>query len=61
MSYEPGSIQCRGLIAAKESLLTAMSSLSKIENIEHIQSQLKEIYRELDVIHEGRKVIENEV
>ena len=61
MPYEPGSTQCRGLIAAKENLLSAMNSLSKIENIEHIQAQLKEIYKELDQIHEGRKVIENEL
>ncbi len=61
MPYEPGSTQCRGLIAAKESLLTAMSSLNKIENIDHIHSQLKEIYKELDEMHEGRKILENEV
>ena len=61
MPYEPGSSQCRGLIAAKESLLTAMSSLNKIENIDHIHSQLREIYKELDELHEGRKAIENEL
>ena len=61
MPYEPGSTECRGLIAAKESLLTAMSSLNRIENTDHIKNQLKEIYKELDMIHEGRKVIENEV
>ncbi len=61
MSYEPGSTQCRGLIAAKDNLLSAMNSLNKIENIDHIQLKLKEIYRELDEIHEGRKIIENEL
>ena len=60
MPYEPGSTQCRGLIAAKESLLTAMSSLKNIENIDHVQLQLKGIYKELDELHEGRKRIENE-
>ncbi len=60
MPYEPGSTQCLGLIAAKESLLTAMSSLHNIENIDHILSQLKSIYKELDEIHEGRKILENE-
>ena len=59
MPYEPGSTQCRGLIAAKESLLIAMSSLNNIENIDQIISRLKEIYKELDEIHEGRRVIEN--
>tara|TARA_B100000700_G_C14382382_1_gene551009 strand:+ start:279 stop:464 length:186 start_codon:yes stop_codon:yes gene_type:complete len=61
MSYEPGSPQCRGLITAKESILAAMSSLGKIDNIGHINSQLKEIYKELDEIHEGRKIIEKEI
>ena len=61
MPYEPGSTQCLGLIAAKESLLKAMTSLHNIENIAHIHSQLKAIYKELDEIHEGRKIIENEV
>ncbi len=61
MPYEPGRAQCRGLIAAKESLLTAMGSLKNIEHIEHIHSQIKSIYKELDDIHEGRKVIEKEL
>ena len=60
MPYEPGSPQCRGLITAKENLLSAMKSLQKIENIEHIDTQLREIYKELDDIHEGRKALENE-
>ena len=60
MSYEPGSPECRSLIAAKESLLTAITSLNKIEKIDHIHLQLKAIYKELDEIHEGRKLIENE-
>ncbi len=61
MPYEPGSKQCSGLITAKDSLLTAISALNKLENIEHIQAQLKDIYQQLDEIHEGRKIIENEI
>ena len=61
MTYEPGSSQCRSLIAAKESLITAMSSLTNIEGISHLQLQLKEVYKELDEMHERRKVIENEI
>ena len=34
---------------------------SKIDNIDHINSQLKEIYKELDEIDEGRKIIEKEI
>ena len=59
MSYEPGSTECLALISAKENLLSAINSLNKIQNIEHIQIQLKNIYKELDEIHEGRRVIEN--
>ena len=47
MPYEPGSTECRGLIAAKESLLTAITSLNKIKDISHIQAQLKDIYKEI--------------
>ncbi len=61
MPYEPGSKQCSGLITAKDSLLAAISALNKLENVEHIQTQLKKIYQELDEIHEGRKMIENEI
>ncbi len=60
MPYEPGSPQCRSLIAAKENLLSAMNSLNKIENIDHILVSLKTMYKELDQLHEGRKVLENE-
>ena len=61
MTYEPGSKQCLGLISAKENILNAINSLNKVDKIEHIDSQLKSIYKELDVIHEGRKIIENEI
>ena len=61
MSYEPGSPECLGLISAKDNILNAINSLNKIKNIEDIQIKLKEIYKEIDEIHEGRKLIENEV
>ena len=61
MPYEPGSTQCLGLIAAKDSILSAMNSLSRIEKVDHIKEQLKTIYSDLDRLHEARKVIENEV
>ena len=44
MSYEAGSKECRNLIDAKESLLSAMESLSEIIGTENLQLQLKEIY-----------------
>ena len=58
MSYEPGSSECLGLISAKENLLSAINSLNKIQNTSQIQSQLKNIYQELDKIHESRQQLE---
>ena len=55
MSSEAGSTQCRGLIEAKESLLKAMNSLGAIENSDHIQETLREIYNELEKLHESRR------
>ncbi len=59
MSYEPGSLECRLLIEAKENLLNAMKPLSKIKDVEQIKNQLLEIYKELDNMHEVRRVEES--
>ena len=59
MSSEAGSPQCRGLIEAKESLIKAMSSLGAIENTDHIQQTLRDIYNELEKLHESRRVKES--
>ena len=58
MSYEAGSKECRHLIEAKESLLSAMESLSKINKTDVLQIQIKEIYNKLEVMHDKRKKIE---
>ena len=58
MPYEAGSKECRHLIEAKESLLLAMESLSKINSTDLLQIQIKEIYNELEVMHDKRKKIE---
>ena len=58
MSYEAGSKECRHLIEAKESLLSAMYSLSNINSTELIQNQIKEIYNKLELMHDNRKKIE---
>ena len=55
MSSEAGSTQCRGLIEAKESLIKAMNSLGAIENLDHIQKKLLEVYNELEQLHESRR------
>ena len=58
MSYEAGSKECRHLIEAKESLLLAMESLSKINSTDILQIQIKEIYNKLEELHDKRKKIE---
>tara|TARA_Y100000768_G_C23845231_1_gene618183 strand:+ start:722 stop:907 length:186 start_codon:yes stop_codon:yes gene_type:complete len=58
MSYEAGSKECRHLVEAKESLLLAMESLSKINSTDILQIQIKEIYNKLEELHDKRKKIE---
>ena len=59
MSYEAGSKECRHLIEAKESLLSAMESLSNINSTDILQIQIKEIYNKLELMHDNRKKIES--
>jgi len=59
MSYEAGSKECRNLIDAKESLLSAMESLSEIRDSENLQLQIKDIYNTLEEMHDDRRVIES--
>ena len=58
MPYEAGSKECRHLIEAKESLLSAMESLSNINSTDILQIQIKDIYNKLEVMHDKRKKIE---
>ena len=59
MSYEAGSKECRHLIEAKDSLLSAMKSLNNINSTDLLQSQIKEIYNKLEIMHDNRKEIES--
>ena len=59
MSYEAGSKECRHLIEAKESLLSALVALSNINSTDPIQVQIKEIYNKLEYMHDNRKRIES--
>ena len=59
MSYEAGSKECRHLIEAKENLLLAMDSLSKISTTESLQLQIKDIYNTLETMHDNRRKIES--
>ena len=58
MSYEAGSKECRQLIEAKDSLLSAMESLSDIDSTDVLQIQIKDIYNKLEILHDKRKEIE---
>tara|TARA_Y100000589_G_scaffold291328_1_gene294776 strand:+ start:686 stop:886 length:201 start_codon:yes stop_codon:yes gene_type:complete len=58
MSYEAGSKECRNLIDAKESLLSAMESLSEIRETEDLQLQIKNIFNTLEEMHDNRRDIE---
>ena len=59
MSYEAGSKECRHLIEAKESLLSAMEALTNINSTEQLQNQIKVVYNELENMHDKRKQIES--
>ena len=59
MSYEAGSTECRGLIEAKESLIKAMKSLGAIKDLDHIQIKLRDVYNELEKLHESRRIKES--
>ena len=59
MSYEAGSKECRNLIDAKESLLSAMESLGEIRDTEKLQVQIKDIYNTLEKMHDNRRDFES--
>ncbi len=60
MSYEAGSRECRSLIEAKESLINVIESLRGLEDTDHIQKQLLDLYNDLESMHEKRREQENE-
>ena len=59
MSYEAGSKECRNLIDTKESLLSAMESLSEIRDTDNLQVQIRDIYNMLEKMHDNRRNIES--
>ena len=59
MSSEAGSPQCRGLIEAKESLIKAMNSLGSLDDLDHIQKTLRDVYNELEQLHDSRRMKES--
>ena len=61
MPYEPGSTECLSLISAKDNILVIINLLNKMEETKEIQDKLKDIYKDLDYLHERRKKIEDEL
>ena len=59
MSSEAGSTQCRGLIEAKESLIKALKSLEAVEKSEQLQQTLRDVYNQLEILHESRRIKES--
>ncbi len=60
MSYESGSLECRRLIETKENLIKIMQALDCLNDVEHIKDKLKEIYKEIEEMHDRRRKLENE-
>ena len=59
MTSEAGSTQCRGLIEAKESLIKAMKSLGAVEKTDNLQQTLRDVYNELEALHDSRRIKES--
>jgi len=55
MSYEPGSTDCRLLIDAKHHLENALLTLYSMPHTDHIQRQLKAVYRQLEGMHDLKR------
>ena len=60
MSYESGSLECRRLIEAKENLLKVMQALDYLNDVDHINTKLTGIFKEIEDMHDKRKILENE-
>ena len=56
MRYEPGSIDCHVFLECKEQIERMLLRLHKVENTEHISDQLQPIYKEIEGMHELKKV-----
>ena len=60
MSYESGSLECRRLVETKENLIQIMQALDRLKDVDHLKDKLKEIYKEIEEMHDKRRVLENE-
>ena len=56
MIYEPGTMECRILIDAKDKLMDMQINLSTLDGTGEIVQQLKEIYEDLEYMHENVRI-----
>ncbi len=61
MSYEPGSTDCRLLIDAKLHLENVLLTLYSMPHTDHIQRQLKAVYRQLEGMHDLKRAAGSQV
>ena len=57
MSYEPGSLECRLLIDAKNHVELALASLNTLPQSDHIQRQLKSVHQQLEGMHDLKRTM----
>ena len=55
MTYEPGTADCRVLIRSKEQIETMLLDLSKLEGTDLLLQQLRQVYNQLEALHDLRR------
>ena len=56
MQYEPRTIHCHVFLECKEKIEKMLLRLHKVDNTEHICDQLQAVYRQIEGMHELKKV-----
>ena len=56
MQYEPGTIDCHVFLECKEQIEKMLVRLYKLDNTDHICSQLQSVYKQIEGMHELKKV-----
>ena len=56
MQYEPGTIDCHVFMECKEQIEKMLLRLYKIDNTGHICDQLQSIYRQIEGMHDLKKI-----
>ena len=56
MQYEPGTVDCHVFIECKEQIEKMLIRLCKVENTQHICNQLRSIYKQIEGMHELKRI-----